>query len=35
MLTGAVQALNEVAISTKSKEETSTKDNDRAKTSGK
>ena len=35
MLTGAVQALNEVAISTKEKEETSTKDNDRAKTSGK
>ncbi len=35
MLTGAVQALNEIATSTKQKEETSTKDNDRAKTSGK
>ncbi|NBP55250.1 hypothetical protein EBU71_01690 [bacterium] len=35
MLSGAVQALNEVANSTKQKEEISTKDNDRAKTSGK
>jgi hypothetical protein len=35
MLTGAIQALNEIVSSTKEKEETLTKDNDRAKTSGK
>jgi hypothetical protein len=35
MLTGAVQALNEVINSTKIKEESSTKDNDRAETNGK
>ncbi len=35
MLSGAVQALNEVANAAKRKEETSTKDDDRAKTGGK
>lgn len=35
MLTGAIQALNEVEVSTNKEEKNSNKDNDRAKTSGK